>query len=163
MKRILPILMASIAIAASPLSAEQLKVLMIGNSFSHSVLVWLPRIAEQAGEDLLLANLMIPGCELKTHAENIAKTEADPGFKPYNYDRKIGTKLEPRTKESIQGAVMASDGFFPFADGIEVAAKEGVTAVIAPAGSIKDAEVIQRANELGVAFFHAPERVFSHH
>ena len=66
-------------------------------------------------------------------------------------------------KESIQGAVMASDGFFPFADGIEVAAKEGVTAVIAPAGSIKDAEVIQRANELGVAFFHAPERVFSHH
>ena len=105
MKRILSIIMASIAIAASPLSAEQLKVLMIGNSFSHSVLVWLPRIAEQAGEDLLLANLMIPGCELKTHAENIAKTEADPGFKPYNYDRKIGTKLEPRTKESIQGAL----------------------------------------------------------
>ena len=58
---------------------------------------------------------------------------------------------------------MASDGFFPFYDGLEVAAQAGVRAVIAPAGSLKDAEVIVRANELGVAFCHAPERVFSHH
>lgn len=58
---------------------------------------------------------------------------------------------------------MASDGFFPFADGLEVAAKAGITAVIAPAGSIKDADVIARANALGIAFYHAPERVFSHH
>jgi len=65
--------------------------------------------------------------------------------------------------EKIQDAVMASDGFFPFPDGVEVAAKAGVTAIIAPSGSLKDAEVIQRANELGVALFHAPERVFSHH
>lgn len=65
--------------------------------------------------------------------------------------------------EDIKDAVMASDGFFPFPDGVEVAAKAGITAIIAPAGSIKDAEVIQRANELGVALFHAPERVFSHH
>jgi len=66
-------------------------------------------------------------------------------------------------KESIQNAVMASDGFFPFPDGVEVAAAAGVSAIIAPSGSIKDAEVIVRANELGVALFHAPERVFSHH
>lgn len=65
--------------------------------------------------------------------------------------------------ENIQGAVMSSDGFFPFPDGVEVAAKAGVTAIIAPAGSIKDATVIARANELGVALFHAPERIFSHH
>ncbi len=66
-------------------------------------------------------------------------------------------------KEVIQDAVMASDGFFPFPDGVEVAAKAGITAIIAPSGSLKDAEVIARANELGVALFHAPERVFSHH
>ena len=66
-------------------------------------------------------------------------------------------------RETIQDSVMASDGFFPFYDAVEVAAKAGVTAIIAPAGSIKDAEVIKRANELGVALFHAPERVFSHH
>lgn len=65
--------------------------------------------------------------------------------------------------EEIEGAVMASDGFFPFADAVEVAAAAGVKAVMAPAGSVRDAEVIARANELGVALFHAPERVFSHH
>lgn len=66
-------------------------------------------------------------------------------------------------KEDIHDAVMASDGFFPFPDGVEVAAKAGITAIIAPAGSIKDCDVIRRANELGVALFFAPERVFSHH
>ncbi len=65
--------------------------------------------------------------------------------------------------EAIQGSVMSSDGFFPFPDAVEVAAKAGVTAIISPAGSIKDAAVIARANELGVALFHAPERIFSHH
>ncbi|MGI5923737.1 MAG: IMP cyclohydrolase [Lentisphaeria bacterium] len=66
-------------------------------------------------------------------------------------------------KEVIRDAVMASDGFFPFPDGVEVAAKAGISAIIAPSGSLKDADVILRANELGVALYHAPERVFSHH
>lgn len=66
-------------------------------------------------------------------------------------------------KEVIHDAVMASDGFFPFPDGVEVAAKASITAIIAPSGSLKDADVILRANELGVALYHAPERVFSHH
>jgi len=65
--------------------------------------------------------------------------------------------------ETIDGSVMASDGFFPFPDAVEVAAAAGVTAIISPAGSIKDADVAARANELGVALFHAPERIFSHH
>ena len=64
---------------------------------------------------------------------------------------------------TLQDAVMASDGFFPFADGVEVAAKAGVSAIIAPAGSLRDADVIKRANELKVALYHAPERIFSHH
>ncbi len=65
--------------------------------------------------------------------------------------------------EALQGSVMSSDGFFPFPDAVEVAANAGVTAIIAPAGSLQDAAVIKRANELGVALFHAPERIFSHH
>ena len=64
---------------------------------------------------------------------------------------------------SLEGAVMSSDGFFPFADGLEVAAAAGIKAMVAPSGSLKDADVIQRANELGVALRHAPERIFSHH
>lgn len=65
--------------------------------------------------------------------------------------------------EKIQDSVMASDGFFPFPDAVEVAAAAGVTAIIAPSGSLKDADVIARANELGVALYHASERIFSHH
>ncbi|MDR0931911.1 MAG: hypothetical protein LBM70_02695 [Victivallales bacterium] len=64
---------------------------------------------------------------------------------------------------TLQDSVMSSDGFFPFEDGVETAAKAGVTAIIAPSGSLRDADVIKRANELGVALFHAPERIFSHH
>ncbi|MBE6398653.1 MAG: IMP cyclohydrolase [Lentisphaerae bacterium] len=64
---------------------------------------------------------------------------------------------------TLENSVMSSDGFFPFEDGVEVAAAAGVKAIIAPAGSLRDADVIKRANELGVALFHAPERIFSHH
>ena len=64
---------------------------------------------------------------------------------------------------TLEGAVMSSDGFFPFEDGVETAAAAGIKAIIAPAGSLRDADVIKRANELGVALFHAPERIFSHH
>ena len=66
-------------------------------------------------------------------------------------------------KNSITGSVMSSDGFFPFADAVEVAAEAGITAIVCPAGSLRDAEVIKRANELGVALYYAPERIFSHH
>ncbi len=64
---------------------------------------------------------------------------------------------------TLEGAVMSSDGFFPFPDGVEIAAAAGVTAIIAPSGSLRDAEVVKRANELGVALYYAPERIFSHH
>ena len=66
-------------------------------------------------------------------------------------------------KHTVESAVMASDGFFPFPDAVEVGAEAGVRAIIAPAGSLKDAAVIVCANELSVALFHAPERIFSHH
>ena len=64
---------------------------------------------------------------------------------------------------TLEGAAMSSDGFFPFEDGVEVAAAAGIRAIIAPAGSLRDADVIKRANELNVALYHAPERIFSHH
>ena len=63
----------------------------------------------------------------------------------------------------LKDSVMSSDGFFPFPDAVEVAAKAGVAVIVSPAGSLRDAEVVARGNELGVALYHAPERVFSHH
>lgn len=61
-----------------------------------------------------------------------------------------------------QGAVMASDAFFPFPDGIEAAAQAGVTAVIQPGGSIRDAQVIAAANDHGLAMIFTGIRHFRH-
>lgn len=61
-----------------------------------------------------------------------------------------------------RGCVMASDAFFPFADGIEAAAQAGITAVIQPGGSIRDNEVIQAANQAGIAMVFTGTRHFRH-
>jgi phosphoribosylaminoimidazolecarboxamide formyltransferase/IMP cyclohydrolase len=60
------------------------------------------------------------------------------------------------------GSVLASDGFFPFADGVEHAAAAGVTAVIQPGGSVRDAEVIEAANRHGMAMVMTGRRQFRH-
>ncbi len=60
------------------------------------------------------------------------------------------------------GAACASDGFFPFADGLEAAIVAGCTAVIAPGGSIRDAEVIAAADRAGIALVFSSRRHFAH-
>ena len=62
----------------------------------------------------------------------------------------------------LQGAVVASDAFFPFADGIEEAAKQGVTAIIQPGGSMRDQDVIAAADRLGLAMVFTGVRHFRH-
>ena len=62
--------------------------------------------------------------------------------------------------EKAQGSVMASDAFFPFRDGVDEAANNGVTAIIQPGGSIRDEEVIKAADEHGMAMVFTGVRVF---
>jgi phosphoribosylaminoimidazolecarboxamide formyltransferase/IMP cyclohydrolase len=62
----------------------------------------------------------------------------------------------------LKGTVLASDAFFPFADGIEEAAKHGITAVIQPGGSVRDQDVIDAANRLGLAMVFTGVRHFRH-
>ena len=62
----------------------------------------------------------------------------------------------------VKGAVMASDAFFPFRDGIDQAAEAGITAVIEPGGSMRDDEVIAAANEHGMAMVFTGMRHFRH-
>ena len=64
--------------------------------------------------------------------------------------------------ERAQGAVLASDAYFPFADGVETAIRAGVTAVIQPGGSIRDGEVIASADAAGIAMVMTGERHFLH-
>ena len=57
---------------------------------------------------------------------------------------------------------MASDAFFPFRDGIDAAAAEGVSAVIQPGGSVRDEEVIAAADEHGISMVFTGVRHFRH-
>jgi len=65
-------------------------------------------------------------------------------------------------KENIAGSIMASDAFFPFRDGVDVAAKAGVRAIIQPGGSIRDQEVIKAADEHEIAMVFSGQRYFRH-
>jgi len=64
--------------------------------------------------------------------------------------------------DAAKGAVLASDAFFPFRDGIDEACKAGVSAIIQPGGSLRDAEVIDAANEYGIAMIFTGLRHFKH-
>jgi phosphoribosylaminoimidazolecarboxamide formyltransferase/IMP cyclohydrolase len=62
----------------------------------------------------------------------------------------------------LKGSVLASDAFFPFPDGVEEAAKHGITAVIQPGGSVRDGDVIEAANRLNLAMVFTGVRHFRH-
>ena len=77
-------------------------------------------------------------------------------------------KAEDAAKEEklaaplTRGSVVASDAFFPFADGLLVAIEAGATAVIQPGGSVRDAEVIKAADDAGLAMVFTGVRHFRH-
>ena len=65
-------------------------------------------------------------------------------------------------EERARGAVAASDAFFPFADGLQVLLDAGVRAVVAPGGSVRDAEVVEAATAAGVTMYFTGTRHFAH-
>ncbi|HWW75742.1 MAG TPA: bifunctional phosphoribosylaminoimidazolecarboxamide formyltransferase/IMP cyclohydrolase, partial [Pyrinomonadaceae bacterium] len=67
-----------------------------------------------------------------------------------------------RAQLPVAGSVLASDAFFPFRDGLDEAAKHGITAVIQPGGSVRDSEVIAAADEHGLAMVFTGIRHFKH-
>ncbi|MBI4301383.1 MAG: bifunctional phosphoribosylaminoimidazolecarboxamide formyltransferase/IMP cyclohydrolase [Chloroflexi bacterium] len=67
-----------------------------------------------------------------------------------------------RAGDRAQGSVLASDAFFPFPDGVELAAKGGVKAIIQPGGSVRDEEAIRVADQYGIAMVFTGERHFRH-
>jgi phosphoribosylaminoimidazolecarboxamide formyltransferase / IMP cyclohydrolase len=67
-----------------------------------------------------------------------------------------------RAGEKSKGAVMASDAFFPFPDSVQVAADAGITAVVAPGGSVRDADAIAEADARGIAMVFTGVRHFRH-
>jgi phosphoribosylaminoimidazolecarboxamide formyltransferase/IMP cyclohydrolase len=67
------------------------------------------------------------------------------------YSTKIAAIKAADEGLEVEGSVMASDAFFPFRDGIDTAAQTGIAAIIQPGGSMRDEEVIEAANEHGLA------------
>lgn len=62
----------------------------------------------------------------------------------------------------LNGAVMASDAFFPFADSVEIASREGVAAVVQPGGSVRDNETLDFCNKAGMSMVFTGVRHFKH-
>ena len=78
------------------------------------------------------------------------------------YSTKIAAIKAADEGLEVKGSVMASDAFFPFRDGIDTAAETGIAAIIQPGGSMRDDEVIQAANEHGLAMVFTGMRHFRH-
>jgi len=78
------------------------------------------------------------------------------------YSTKIAAIKAADEGLDVKGSVMASDAFFPFRDGIDAAAETGITAIIQPGGSMRDEEVIQAADEHGLAMVFTGMRHFRH-
>jgi phosphoribosylaminoimidazolecarboxamide formyltransferase/IMP cyclohydrolase len=80
-------------------------------------------------------------------------------------DEKARDEIEGRVREvrgGLKGAVMVSDAFFPFRDGVDVGLRDGVTAVIQPGGSERDFESIEACNECGATMVFTGQRCFKH-
>jgi phosphoribosylaminoimidazolecarboxamide formyltransferase/IMP cyclohydrolase len=100
---------------------------------------------------------------VKSNAILLAKAGASVGVGMGQVNRVDSAKLAvDRAGERSIGSVAASDAFFPFADGLQILLAAGVTAVVAPGGSVRDAEVIEAAKAANVAMFFTGVRHFSH-
>lgn len=103
---------------------------------------------------------------VKSNAIVFAKGSATVGIGAGQMSRVDSTRIAAFKADSegleVAGAVMASDAFFPFRDGIDKAAETGVTAVIQPGGSLRDDEVVKAADEHGLAMVFTGMRHFRH-
>ena len=101
---------------------------------------------------------------VRSNAIVLAKDRATAGIGAGQMSRVDSVRLaiEKSTAGTLQGAVLASDAYFPFADGPELAIAAGVTAIIQPGGSVRDPEVIAAADAAGIAMVFTGKRHFRH-
>lgn len=112
-------------------------------------------------EDMRLAMKVVK--HIKSNGIVIAKDQATLGIGPGQVNRIWAVENAIRQANApLQGAVLASDAFFPFDDCVTAAAKAGITAIIQPGGSMRDQESIDKANELGIAMVFCGVRHFKH-
>lgn len=103
----------------------------------------------------------------KAYEKYAARLSIEKFSTPYWLLKNEGWKKEidaavDKEKGSLKGAVMSSDGFFPFRDTVDVAAKYGIKAIVQPGGSIRDWESIEACNQHGIAMVFTGQRAFRH-
>jgi len=96
------------------------------------------------------------------YARDLATVGIGAGQMSRVYSSRVAAMKASDEKLEVRGSVMASDAFFPFRDGVDVAAEYGVAAVIQPGGSLRDAEVIKAADEHGMTMVFTGMRHFRH-
>ena len=103
-------------------------------------------------------------CEqVKSNAIVMVQGLATVGIGPGQTSRVEAVRIAARRAgERADGCVLASDAFFPFADGLEQAVAAGAASIVQPGGSIRDQEVIDAANRLGVSMLFTGHRLFRH-
>jgi phosphoribosylaminoimidazolecarboxamide formyltransferase/IMP cyclohydrolase len=101
---------------------------------------------------------------VKSNAIVLATDSATVGIGAGQMSRVDSVRLaiEKSHLETLEHAVLASDAFFPFADGPQLAIEAGVRAIIQPGGSVRDDEVVAAANAAGVAMVLTQRRHFRH-
>lgn len=100
---------------------------------------------------------------VKSNGIVIAAGRAIRGMGAGQPNRVVSVRLAgERAGDAARGAALASDAFFPFPDGVELAASYGVTSIVQPGGSVKDADVIAAADRLGLAMLFTGVRHFRH-
>src|SRR5262249_46247833 len=100
---------------------------------------------------------------VKSNAIVVVCEEATVGIGMGQVNRGDAARLAvSRAGNRAQGAVAASDAFFPFADGLAVLLEAGVQAVVEPGGSVRDAEVVAAAEAAGVTLYFTGTRHFRH-
>ena len=101
---------------------------------------------------------------VRSNAIVLAKSEATAGIGAGQMSRVDSVRLavDKSRLQTLAGAVLASDAFFPFSDGPEIAIGAGVTAIIQPGGSRRDPEVVEAADAAGIAMVFTSRRHFRH-
>lgn len=132
-----------------PLTADDLKIVTRTEPTGEQI------------DDLLFAWRIVR--HVLSNAIVLARDRATVGIGGGQVSRVDAVKLAiEKAGDRAPGSVLASDAFFPFPDGIELAAEAGILAVIQPGGSVRDGEVIQAAEEQGIAMVLTGVREFRH-
>jgi phosphoribosylaminoimidazolecarboxamide formyltransferase/IMP cyclohydrolase len=100
---------------------------------------------------------------VKSNAIVLAKPGRTVGVGAGQMSRVVSVQLAvEKAGAEAKGSVLGSDAFFPFADGVELALKAGVTAIVQPGGSVRDADVIAAADAASAAMVFTGVRHFRH-